>query len=54
MLTDFHGDEAKKNVFVFEKNQTGQLKKAEIFNSPNSQVFLAKILEIGPWVSTIN
>ena len=45
MLTDFHGDEAKK------KNQNGT--KTEFFNSANSQYF-AKISGIGPWVSRIN
>jgi hypothetical protein len=47
MLTDFHWGEAKKN-------QNGRLKKTEIFNSPNSQYFSAKISGIGPWISRIN
>ena len=37
-----------------KKIQNGRLKKTEIFNSPNSQCFFAKISEIGPWVNTIN
>ena len=46
ILTDFHGDEAKKKV------QIGQLKKVEFFNSANSQYFCAKLSRIGPWVGT--
>jgi hypothetical protein len=42
MLTDFHGDEAKKKIF-FEKNiQNGRLKKTEFFNFANSQYFFVK------------
>ena len=37
-----------------QKNQNGQFKKTEIFNSPNSQYFFTKISGIGPWVSRIN
>ena len=37
-----------------QKNQNSWLKKTEIFNSPNSQYFFAKISGIGPWVSRIN
>ena len=39
-MTHFHGDEAKN----WEKKiQEGRLKKAEFFNSTNSQYFFAKI-----------
>ena len=45
---------SKKKIF-WKKNQNGWLKKTtEIFNSPNSQYFFAKISWIGPWVSRIN
>jgi hypothetical protein len=41
----------KKN---FEKkNQNGRLKETEIFNAVNSQYFFAKILQIGPSLTTI-
>ena len=40
-MTDFHGDEAKKN---FKKNV--RLKKTEFFNSSNSQYLLAKIYRV--------
>jgi hypothetical protein len=47
MLTDFHGDEAKRI-------QNGRLKKIEFFNSANSQYFIVKISGIGPWVERVN
>jgi hypothetical protein len=53
MLTNFHWDEEKKKNLK-KKNQNGQLKKTEIFNSPNSQYFFMKISWIGPWVSKID
>ena len=53
MLTNFHWDEAKK-IFFEKKIKVADSKKPEIFNSPNSQYFFAKISEIGPWVSRIN
>ena len=41
-------------IKIKKKYQNGWLKKAEIFNSPSSQFFFAKISGIGLWVSTIN
>jgi hypothetical protein len=41
MLTDFHGDEAKKKILE-KKNHEGRLKNTEIFNSPNSHFFPQK------------
>jgi hypothetical protein len=39
----------------FEKKiQNGRLKKTEIFKIANSQIFFAKISQIGPWVSRID
>ena len=39
-LTDFHGDEAKRNGFFWIQN--GRLKKTEIFKTTNSQYFFEK------------
>jgi hypothetical protein len=47
MLSHFHWDKAKKKKKFGKKNQNGRLKKTEIFNSPNSQYFFAKISGIG-------
>ena len=46
----------KKKSFFFEqnKNQNDRLKKNEIFKIANSQNFLVKISQIGPWVSRID
>ena len=41
----------QKKIFFEKKNQNGELKKTEIFNSPNSQYFFSKITWIGPWIS---
>ena len=46
-MTDFHGDEAKKNYFVAKKIQNGRLKKTEFFKIANSQIFFVKITLIG-------
>jgi hypothetical protein len=54
MLTNFHWDEAKTKTKIQKKIQNGRLKTTEIFNSPNSQKKIAKILWIGPWVGRIN
>ena len=43
--------------FFFERRKKIKMtdsKKPEIFNSPNSQYFIAKISGIGPWVIRIN
>jgi hypothetical protein len=50
-LTDFHGDEAKKDL---KKNQNGRLRKTEFFNSANSQYFFMKISGTRPWTYGIN
>ena len=39
MLTDFHGDEAKINIFFEKKKSKWPTQKIENFNSPNSQNF---------------
>ena len=53
-LTNFHGDEAKKNFFLKKKIQNGRLKKTEFFKIANSQKIFVKISWIGPWVSRID
>ena len=53
LLTDFHGNEAKKNFFLKNKIQNGRLKKSAFFKTANSQYFFVKISWIGPWVSRI-
>ena len=53
-VTDFNSNEAKKENKIQNKIQNGWLKKAEFFNSVNSQYFFVKISGIGPWVSRIN
>ena len=35
-VTDFHGNETKKNIFFEKRIQNGQLKKPEIFKTANS------------------
>ena len=47
MLTNFHGDEAKKI-------QNGRLKKRSFSISANSQYFFSKFSWMGPWVSRID
>ena len=42
MLTDFHGDEAKKHFFFEKKSQNGRLKKGSFSISANSQYFFQK------------
>jgi hypothetical protein len=37
-----------------KKIQNGRLKKTEIFKIANSQKIVAKISQIGPWVSRID
>ena len=49
MLTNFHGDEAKKKIF-FEKKKS---KWPTFFKIANSQYFFLKIFWIGRWVSRI-
>ena len=50
MLTDFHGNEAKKKFCDFFFFQNCRLKKTEIFKTVNSKKEFAKISEIGSWV----
>jgi hypothetical protein len=52
-VTDFHGNEAKKNFFR-KKSQNGRLKKTEFFKVTSSQKNFVKISWIGPWVSRID
>jgi hypothetical protein len=53
-LTNFQGDEAKKNLFFEKKNQNGRLKKKLSFSkSPIFNIF-TKISEICPWVRRID
>ena len=40
--------------FWKKKIQNGQLKKTVLFKIANSQIFFAKIIEIGPWISSID
>ena len=40
-MTNFHGDETKKNFFE-KKNQSGQLKKLSFSTSPKAEHFLQK------------
>ena len=42
MLTDFHGNDAKKTFFDFFF-QNGQLKKTEIYKTTNSQKMFVKM-----------
>ena len=44
ILANFHGHEAKKNIFFRKKNQNGRLKKSSSFKIANSQNFFAKFL----------
>jgi hypothetical protein len=52
-LADFHGDEAKKNIFLRKKFQNGRFSKWPFFKIANSSNFFVKISWIGPWVSRI-
>ena len=42
MLTNFHGDEAKKYFFFEKENKNGRLKKGSFSISANSQFFFQK------------
>ena len=53
LLTDFHGNQARKKNSLKNKIQNGRLKKSAFFKIANSQYFFVKILCIGPWVSRI-
>ena len=54
MLTDIHGDEAQKHLFLKKQKQNGRLKKTEFFKITNSRYFFTKISGIVPWVDRIN
>jgi len=44
--TDFHGNEAKNNIFGKKKIKTADSKKTEFFQMANSQIFFAKISQV--------
>jgi hypothetical protein len=52
-LTNFHGDEAKKEKKMKKKNPKCTTQK-KFFKIANSQKKIVKILWIGPWVSRID
>ena len=56
MLTDFHWDEAKKNVLEKKKKKSKwpTQKKPRDFQLSQFSIFFAKISGICPWVRRIN
>ena len=53
-MTDFHGDQAKKNIFFAKKIQNGQFFKMAIIPNYQFSKNFVKISWIGPWVSWID
>ena len=49
-LTDYHRNEAKKEIFLEKKGPKWPTQKTEFFKINHSQKNFAKISEIGPWI----
>ena len=50
-LTDYHRNEAKKEIFLEKKGPKWPTQKTEFFKIANSQYFFVKISWICPWVT---